>query len=83
MKMYLFMNTVPFVIVPVLIIAGILPWPCLLAMLSLYQWNITRTNAANAKGNKKESFMLVPLAFKQNWVFGLLLVIGYLSALYI
>ena len=83
MKLYMFMNTVPFVIVPILILLKVLPWPTLLVFLALYQWNITRTNAAHAKGSKKESFMLVPLAFKQNWVFGLLLIIGYLLGLYI
>lgn len=76
MKLYLFMITAPYVIVPVLIVLGILPITSLLVFLSLYQWHKTYYNTKTARTDKKSGFMLVPFAFKQNWVFGLLLIVS-------
>ena len=81
MRLYLIMNTLPFIIVPILIVLEYLPVWCLLALLALWQWRHTYINACGAGEDPHKGFMLVPLAFKQNWVFGLLLVIGYLCGL--
>lgn len=83
MRLYLFFVTAPFVLVPVLIVFDILPITSLIVFLSLYQWYKTYTNTKTARENKKSGFMLVPLAFKQNWVFGLLLIASYIVWAYI
>ena len=79
MSLHLGMLTAPYFLLMVLIAFGVLPVHCLIAMLSLWQWHLSYDNARGARGDGRRSFMLVPLAFKQNWVFGVLLVIGYLA----
>ena len=78
MKLYLFESSVSFVILLVLMIFGKAPWLCALAFITLYDLYILVVNSRTAPTDKHSSFMLVPLCFKLNWHFGVLLVIGYL-----
>ena len=77
MKLYLFEALVSFPILIVLVIAGVAPLGCLLALLSLYDAYILVKNSKLAPTDPHASFMLVPLCFKLNWHFGVLMVIGY------
>ena len=78
MFLYRAMNTLPFIIVPALIIAGILPIHTMLVFLALRQWYDMYRNSETASGDPRSGFMMVPLAFKLNWVFGLFLIVGIL-----
>jgi len=77
MKLYLFESFVSFPILIALVIAGIAPLGCLLALLTLYDAYILYTNSTKAHDDPHAGFMLVPLCFKLNWHFGVLMVIGY------
>jgi len=77
MKLYRFESLVSFPILLVLVLTGMAPVGCLLAFLSLYDAYILYKNSQQASSDPHASFMLVPLCFKLNWHFGLLLVIGY------
>lgn len=77
MKLYLFEALVSFPILIVLVITGVAPYGCLLALLSLYDAYILYQNSKQAPNDPHASFMLVPLCFKLNWHFGVLLVVGY------
>ena len=77
MKLYRFESLVSFPILLVLVLTGVAPVGCLLAFLSLYDAYILYKNSQQASSDPHASFMLVPLCFKLNWHFGLLLVIGY------
>ena len=77
MKLYLFEALVSFPILIVLVIAGVAPLGCLLALISLYDAYILVKNSKLAPTDPHASFMLVPLCFKLNWHFGVLMVIGY------
>ena len=49
-----------------------------MAFIALYDlWALYR-NARSAPTDPHSSFMLVPMAFKLNWHFGVLLVLGYI-----
>ena len=78
MKLYLFESSVSFIILAVLIATGVAPIWCALAFITLYDLYILYTNSRTAPTDKHSSFMLVPLCFKLNWHFGVMLVIGYL-----
>ena len=78
MLLYRAFNTLPFIIVPLLIVFGILPIHTLIVMFALYYWNIMYQNTKTARDDRKSGFMLVPYAFKLNWVFGALLILGIL-----
>lgn len=78
MNLYLALNTIAFPILAVLIIAGEAPWTTALAMLTLYDLYLVFKNSRNAENDKMSNIRLVPMAFKLNWHFGVLLVIGYL-----
>ena len=78
MKLYLFESSVSFVILLILIITGVAPVWCALAFITLYDLYILFVNSRTAATDKHSSFMMVPLCFKLNWHFGVLLVIGYL-----
>ncbi|MBR1452548.1 MAG: hypothetical protein IJ592_03505, partial [Candidatus Methanomethylophilaceae archaeon] len=56
---------------------GAAPLGCLLALLTLYDAYILVQNSRKAPTDPHASFMLVPLCFKLNWHFGVLMVIGY------
>ncbi|MBE6527589.1 MAG: prenyltransferase [Thermoplasmata archaeon] len=77
MRLYLFEALVSFPVLVVLIVLGVAPLGCALAFLTLYDAYILVTNSRKAPTDPHASFMLVPLCFKLNWHFGLLLVIGY------
>lgn len=78
MFLYRALNTLPFVIVPVLVIVGVLPIHTLIVFIALYHWNIMYRNTKTARDDRRSGFMMVPFAFKLNWVFGLLLIVGIL-----
>ena len=78
MKMYLIESLISFPILIILVITGKAPLLCLLALLSLYDAYILYTNSKKAPSDKHANFMLVPLCFKLNWHFGVLMVVGYL-----
>jgi len=77
MKLYLFEAFISFPILIVLVVAGFAPLGCLLALITLYDAYILYKNSKAAPNDPHASFMLVPLCFKLNWHFGVLLVIGY------
>ena len=83
MRLYLFENTVGFVILALLIVTEVLPWMCALAFITLYDLYILYANSRLAPSDPGNSRLLVPMAFRLNWHFGVLLVIGYLIAYYI
>lgn len=76
MVLYRVSNTLPFLIVPVLVLFKVLPVHALIVLFALYYWNIMYQNTKTARDDRKSGFMLVPYAFKLNWVFGLLLILG-------
>ncbi len=78
MAIYRFESVIAFVILAVLLIIGYAPWPCALAFLSAYDLYVVLVNSSKAAEDKHASFMLVPLCFKLNWHFGVLLSVGYL-----
>ena len=78
MAIYRFECIISFVILAVLLIIGYAPWPCALAFLSVYDLYVVLVNSGRAAEDKHASFMLVPLCFKLNWHFGVLLSVGYL-----
>jgi 1,4-dihydroxy-2-naphthoate octaprenyltransferase len=77
MKVYLFESLISFPLLVALVIAGAAPVGCLLAVITLYDAYILVSNSKKASSDPHASFMLVPLCFKLNWHFGVLLVIGY------
>lgn len=58
-------------------LTGVIPWGCLLALVSLYDLRVLYRNAKESADDAHANFMLVPLAFRLNWRFGLWLVAGY------
>lgn len=78
MKLYLALNVIAFPILLVLIIAGIAPWSCAIAFITLYEFHLLYKNSKEAPNDRMSNIRLVPLSFKLNWHFGALLVIGYL-----
>lgn len=83
MKLYLIESLGSFVALAILIIAGAIPVWCALAFLTLYDAYILVQNSRKAKEDPHAGFMLVPLCFKLNWHFGVLLVAGYLIGMFI
>ncbi|AMK14155.1 UbiA prenyltransferase family protein [methanogenic archaeon mixed culture ISO4-G1] len=81
MRLYLFEALVSFPILVVLVIIGASPVGCLLALVTLYDARILYNNSKRAPEDAHCNFMLVPLCFKLNWHFGLLLVIGYIFSM--
>ncbi len=82
MKLYLFEALISFPILIVLVVFQYLPYYSLIALLTLYDAYVLVKNAKKAKTDEHASFMLVPLCFKLNWHFGVLLVIGYILGLF-
>ncbi len=78
MKVYLGESLISFVILIVLVVAGVAPLGCLLALITLYDAYVLYQNSKQAPTDPHASFMLVPLCFKLNWHFGVMLVIGYI-----
>lgn len=82
-NLYLALNIVPFFVLAALIAFGILPWPCALAFISLYDLYLVIIDAKGASSDDRCRRLLVPSAFKLNWHFGALLVVGYLLSYYV
>ena len=76
MFLYRALNTLPFLIVPIMIVANIVPVHSIIVLFALYHWAIMYCNTKTAREDRTSGFMLVPFAFKLNWVFGLLLIVG-------
>ena len=83
MKLYLALNIIAFPILAAVIILQTIPWASALAFIVLIDLFILYRNAKGAPENKKKSRLLVPLSFRLNWHFGLLLVAGYLIGQYL
>ncbi len=77
-RLYYFLNAVGYPVLLVLIIVGAVPWTCALAFVSLFDLRALIVNGRRAPEDGHANFMLVPMAFRQNWHFGVLLVVGYL-----
>jgi 1,4-dihydroxy-2-naphthoate octaprenyltransferase len=83
LRLYIALNGIAFPILLVLIFLQAIPWACGLAFLALIDMYILMKNAKGAPNDAKKSRLLVPLSFRLNWHFGLLLVIGYLIGQYL
>lgn len=81
-RFYLFMSVFPFFLLAALIIFQAIPWVCAVAFLAVYDLYLLYGNAKHVRDSEHNSRMLVPLAFKLNWHFGVLLTAGYLLAYY-
>lgn len=77
MRLYIAENAISFPILAILILTGAAPVACALAFITLYDFTILYRNSKRAPTDAHSSFMLVPLCFKLNWHFGVLLVVGY------
>ena len=82
LRLYYFLNAISFPILFAAIIIGILPWTCGLAFISLIDFHKLIKNGQRINENKTSNILLVPLSFKLNWHFGVLLVAGYLIGYY-
>lgn len=78
MRIYLSLNTVPFLLLIVLIVIGAIPWTAGLALLTVVELVKLHRNSRRATSDPISNQLLVPLSFRLNWHFGTLLVIGYL-----
>lgn len=78
MKLYLIENTIWIPLLAIIIILGYAPICSAIAYLAVYDTIILYRNSKDARNDKHSGFMLVPLAFKQNWHVGVLIVAGYL-----
>ncbi len=83
MMLYRAYSVLPYIITAVLVVFGILPYAALLVFVSLVLWWPLIQNSRKAKDDKHCGFMLVPLMFRLNWVFGALLAIGYIIGYYL
>jgi len=83
MLLYRLLCTIPYVILVLLVLFGYLPYLSLLAFLTLYPcWKLIE-NSKHAREDKRSGFMMVPMAFRLNWMFGGLLMAGYVLAYYV
>jgi 1,4-dihydroxy-2-naphthoate octaprenyltransferase len=78
MRLYLLLNSVSFPILALLLLTGLLPPWSALAFLTLIDLRILVRNSRRAPHDAGCSRLLVPLSFRLNWHFGVLLVVGYL-----
>lgn len=83
MRLYLFESLISFPILIILMVTGMAPLTCAIAFLTLYDAYILYANSKRAPKDGHSSFMLVPLCFKLNWHFGVLMVAGYLIWIFI
>jgi len=82
LNLYYALNAIAFPILFVLILMQVIPWTCGLAFITLIDLHILIKNGKGAHNCKRNSLLLVPLSFRLNWHFGILLVIGYLIGYY-
>ncbi len=78
MKLYLFENFVGYIILVLLVLTGRAHWACLLAFICVLDAYKLYANSRKASVEPGCSRLLVPMAFNQNWHFGVLLTVGYL-----
>ena len=78
MRLYLVENFIGYPMLLVLIIAGQVHWACLLSFICVFDAYRLYRNSRLAPTNPGNNRLLVPLAFNQNWHFGVLLAVGYL-----
>ena len=78
MNLYRAEIIIAYIILAVILAIQYAPWLCALAFLTVYDLYVVVKNTKSAPTDKHSSFMLVPLCFKLNWHFGLLLAAGYL-----
>ena len=83
LNLYFALNIIAFPILAILLIAQVIPWPCALAFISLYDLMKLIRNGKRASEDERSNRLLVPLSFRMNWHFGLLLVVGYLIGQYL
>jgi len=91
LKLYLLLNCIAFPILLALLILQVIPWTsdivipwtCGLAFIALINLRTLLSNAKGAPSDERKSRLLVPLSFRMNWHFGLLLVAGYLIGQYL
>ncbi len=77
LRLYLGEIALGYIALVALAACGAVPWGCLLALASLYDLRVLYRNAKESADDAHANFMLVPLAFRLNWRFGLWLVAGY------
>jgi len=82
MNLYRALNIIAFPILVFLVIFTIVPWTTLVAFVALYDLKLLMENSKRAHEDKMSNIRLVPLSFKLNWHFGLLLIAGYLIGHY-
>jgi 1,4-dihydroxy-2-naphthoate octaprenyltransferase len=82
LNLYYALNVAAFPILFALILMQVVPWTCGLAFVTLIDLYVLMKNGKGAHDNKRNSLLLVPLSFRLNWHFGVLLVIGYLIGYY-
>ena len=83
LRLYIALNGIAFPILLVLIALQMIPWACGLAFLALADMYILAINWKDTPNDEKKKRLLVPLSFRMNWHFGLLLVAGYLIGQYL
>jgi 1,4-dihydroxy-2-naphthoate octaprenyltransferase len=82
LNLYYALNAIAFPILFVLILTQVIPWTCGFAFVTLIDLYILMKNGKGAHECKRNSLLLVPLSFRLNWHFGVLLVAGYLIGYY-
>ena len=83
LNLYYVLNAVAFPILFVLILTQVVPWTCGVAFVTLIDLYILMKNGKGAHECRRNSLLLVPLSFRLNWHFGVLLVAGYLIGYYV
>ncbi|MDR2698174.1 MAG: 1,4-dihydroxy-2-naphthoate octaprenyltransferase [Candidatus Methanoplasma sp.] len=78
LRLYLLLNGIAFPILLALILLQALPWACGLAFLTLADMYLLFRNGKGAPADERKSRLLVPMSFRLNWHFGLLITAGYL-----
>ncbi|MDR3282568.1 MAG: 1,4-dihydroxy-2-naphthoate octaprenyltransferase [Candidatus Methanoplasma sp.] len=82
MRVYLAQNVIAYPVLAVLLILGTVPWTASLALVALVDLRTVVRNSRLAPTNEGNSRLLVPLCFRHNWHFGVLLVAGCLIGYY-
>ncbi|MCQ2086099.1 MAG: prenyltransferase [archaeon] len=83
MALYLYESLVPFIILFGLVIGGVVPLLCSIGFIALYDEYLLYANSKEAPFDNHASFMLVPICFRLNWHFGILLVLGYTASRFV
>ncbi len=78
-RLYLAEPAVAYAALVLLLVSGVAPWPCVIALIALWDYRALYLDSKSAPGDAKANALLVPLAFRHNWHFGALLVVGYIA----